>query len=123
VAERLYATTHEWLTVDGDTATVGISDFAQAQLGDVVFLELPGSGAEFAQGAVFGVVESVKAASDLYLPCKGTIVEVNEELKEKPDLVNREPYGSGWLVRVKLAEPPSGLLDEAAYAETTGGGH
>ncbi len=116
MAERLYATTHEWITVEGDTATVGISDFAQAQLGDVVFLELPAAGADFGQGATFGVVESVKAASDLYLPCKGTITAVNEKLTENPELVNKDPYGSGWLVKVKLSEPPHGLLDESGYA-------
>ncbi len=121
MAERHYATTHEWIQQDGDTATVGISDFAQAQLGDVVFLELPSPGTDYDQGATFGVIESVKAASDLYLPCKGTVVEVNEALAKNPALVNEDPYGAGWLVRVKMAEPPAGLLDEAGYAAIAGG--
>lgn len=122
MAERMYASTHEWISQEGDTATVGISDFAQAQLGDVVFLELPSVGTEYEQGATFGVIESVKAASDLYLPCRGTVVEVNETLARTPGLVNDDPYGAGWLIRVKVLEPPAGLLDEAAYKASAGAG-
>ena len=122
MAQRMYASTHEWISQEGDTATVGISDFAQAQLGDVVFLELPSPGTDYEQGATFGVIESVKAASDLYLPCKGTVIEVNEALAKTPGLVNDDPYGAGWLVKVKVVEPPAGLLDEADYKAAAGAG-
>ena len=118
MAERRYSRSHEWVTVEGNTATVGISDFAQSQLGDVVFLELPKQGDRLTHGAAFGVVESVKAASDLYSPLEGTVVAVNEALTTTPDLVNRDPYGEGWLLRVEVqGELPGDLLDEAAYQE------
>jgi glycine cleavage system H protein len=120
VAERLYSETHEWLTTEGRTATVGITDFAQAQLGDVVFLELPKKDTELEAGASFGVIESVKAASDLYSPAAGRVVEVNERLTDSPELVNRDPYGEGWLIKVELSGAvPSKLLDEAAYKQLT----
>ncbi|MEA2628464.1 MAG: glycine cleavage system protein [Chloroflexota bacterium] len=116
MAERRYTKSHEWLTVDGKTVTVGISDFAQAQLGDVVFLELPAAGRKLTAGEAFGVVESVKAASDLYSPVAGRIAEVNEKLAAHPELLNSDPYGEGWILKVELAgELPSDLLDEAAY--------
>ena len=120
MAERLYSETHEWLTTEGRTATVGITDFAQAQLGDVVFLELPKKDTELEAGASFGVIESVKAASDLYSPAAGRVVEVNERLTDSPELVNRDPYGEGWLIKVELSGAvPSKLLDEAAYKQLT----
>jgi glycine cleavage system H protein len=120
VAERRYSETHEWVVVDGGTATVGITDFAQAQLGDVVFLELPKKDASLDAGGSFGVIESVKAASDLYSPVGGKVVEVNERLSDNPELVNRDPYGEGWLIRVEVGgELPSNLLDEAAYKRLT----
>jgi glycine cleavage system H protein len=116
MADRRYTKSHEWLTVDGKTVTVGITDFAQAQLGDVVFLELPAPGRKLAAGESFGVVESVKAASDLYSPIAGRIKEVNEKLKEHPELVNSAPYGDGWILKLELSgELPADLLDEAAY--------
>ena len=116
MAERRYTKSHEWLTVDGKTATVGITDFAQSQLGDVVFLELPAPGRKLAAGESFGVVESVKAASDLYSPVSGRITAVNDKLAAHPELINSDPYGDGWILKVELAgEPPDGLLDEAAY--------
>lgn len=118
--ERRYSETHEWVTVDGGTATVGISDYAQAQLGDVVFLELPKKEAVLDAGATFGVIESVKAASDLYSPVAGRVVEVNERLTGSPELVNRDPYGEGWLIKLELSgEPPENLLDEGAYKKLT----
>ena len=121
MAERRYTKSHEWLTVDGKTVTVGITDFAQSQLGDVVFLELPASGRKLAAGESFGVVESVKAASDLYAPISGRIVEVNENLKEHPELLNSDPYGEGWILKLELSgELPSDLLDEAAYKKVAG---
>ena len=119
MAERRYSETHEWVSVDGKTATVGISDFAQAQLGDIVFLELPRQGEKVSQGQTFGVVESVKAASDLYSPVQGTVVEVNTKASDSPDVVNRDPYGDGWLLRVELEGDVPELMDEAAYQEFT----
>ena len=121
MAERRYSESHEWVTLEGNTATVGISDFAQAQLGDVVFLELPRVGESLTPGQSFGVVESVKAASDLYAPIAGKVVAVNEKLTDSPDLVNRDPYGDGWLLQVELEGGlPDNLLDEDAYTRTTG---
>ncbi|MDQ6877858.1 MAG: glycine cleavage system protein GcvH [Candidatus Dormibacteraeota bacterium] len=116
MAERRYTKSHEWLTVEGKDATVGITDFAQSQLGDVVFLELPTPGRKLAKGESFGVVESVKAASDLYSPIDGRIAAVNEKLSEHPELVNSDPYGEGWILKMELdGELPPDLLDEAAY--------
>jgi glycine cleavage system H protein len=116
VSERYYTETHEWVTVDDGVATVGITDFAQAQLGDVVFLELPRVGKLLEAGDTFGVVESVKAASDLYSPVAGSVAEVNESLNTRPQQVNEDPYGSGWLIRVQLnGDLGPGLLDEAGY--------
>jgi len=116
MAERRYTKTHEWVTVDGKHATVGITDFAQSQLGDVVFLELPSAGRKLAEREAFGVIESVKAASDLYSPVAGRIVEVNDKLAGKPELINSDPYGEGWILKVDLSgDLPSDLLDEATY--------
>jgi glycine cleavage system H protein len=123
VAERKYTASHEWIELEDGTATIGISDFAQAQLGDVVFLELPAKGATVAAGKTFGVIESVKAASDLYSPASGTILEVNDKLSQSPDLVNSDPYGAGWLIRVKVEGEPAGLLSEAEYKAGAGSGH
>jgi glycine cleavage system H protein len=116
MADRRYTKSHEWLTVDGKTVTVGITEFAQSQLGDVVFLELPAPGRSLSAGEGFGVVESVKAASDLYAPVAGRIVAVNDKLTAHPELVNTDPYGDGWIMKLELSgELPSDLLDEAAY--------
>ncbi len=123
MAERKYSETHEWVTLDGDVATVGITNFAQSQLGDVVFLELPRVGQRLNAGESFGVVESVKAASDLYAPVSGSVVEVNSRLADSPELVNGDPFGEGWLVRVKTEGGlPDSLLDEAGYAKVTEAG-
>ncbi len=120
MADRRYAKTHEWVTVDGKTVTVGISDFAQSQLGDVVFLELPSPGRKLAARETFGVVESVKAASDLYSPVAGRVTAVNEKLTAKPELVNSDPYGDGWIMKLELTgDLPADLLDEAAYKKVT----
>ena len=116
-ADLHYAKSHEWLKVDGDTATVGITDYAQHALGDIVFVELPDVGSSFEAGSAFGVVESVKAASDIYLPVGGEVVEINEALLDTPETVNTDPYGDGWLVKIKLAGAPEGLLDPAAYEQ------
>ena len=116
MAERRYTKTHEWITVDGKQATIGITDFAQSQLGDVVFLELPAVGRKLGERETFGVIESVKAASDLYSPVAGKIVEVNQRLSAKPELVNSDPYGDGWILKLDLAgDLPGDLLDEASY--------
>src|SRR6266851_415569 len=103
VGDRLYTETHEWVAVSGETATVGITDFAQAQLGDVVFLELPRQGQRLEAGDAFGVIESVKAASDLYAPVSGTVLEVNDRLAQNPELVNGDPFGEGWLIKIQVS--------------------
>jgi glycine cleavage system H protein len=123
VAERKYTASHEWIVLDGDSATIGITDFAQAQLGDVVFLELPAKGARLKPGESFGVIESVKAASDLYAPAPGTVLEVNEKLTQNPELVNSDPYGDGWLIKLKVEGEPEGLLTESEYTATAAADH
>jgi glycine cleavage system H protein len=120
MAERRYTKTHEWVTVDGKQATIGITDFAQSQLGDVVFLELPSVGRKLGERETFGVIESVKAASDLYAPVAGRIAQVNEKLSAKPELINSDPYGEGWILKLELAgDAPSDLLDEQEYKKLT----
>ncbi|MDQ2943068.1 MAG: glycine cleavage system protein GcvH [Candidatus Dormibacteraeota bacterium] len=120
MADRRYTKTHEWVTVDGKTITVGITDFAQSQLGDVVFLELPNPGRKLAARESFGVVESVKAASDLYSPVAGKVTAVNDKLTSTPELVNSDPFGDGWILKLELmGDLPSDLLDEAAYKKVT----
>ena len=119
-AELQYRDTHEWVRYDDDgTATVGISDHAQAQLGDMVFIELPEPGMNYEQGDACAVVESVKAASDVYAPLSGEIIESNSALEDAPELVNTDPYGDGWLFRMQLANTGEldGLLDADEYAE------
>ncbi len=110
---------HEYIRVDGDVAVVGITDYAQAQLGDVVFVELPATGKSFKKGEQAAVVESVKAASEVYAPVSGEVVEVNSELEGAPALVNEDSAGRGWFVKMRVADQGelSSLMDEAAYAE------
>lgn len=117
MAKTYFTTDHEWLRVDGDVATVGITDYAQEQLGDLVFVELPEVGKKLAKGDTAVVVESVKAASDVYAPADGEITEVNEALSSEPALVNSAPTGDGWLWKMRLADESQleGLLDEAGY--------
>ncbi len=112
-----YTKDHEWLQLDGDVATVGITPYAQEHLGDLVFVDLPKVGAKLGQGAVAATVESVKAASDVFAPVAGEVVAVNERVSAEPGLVNSAPTGDGWLFRLKVANPAEvdGLLDEAAY--------
>ncbi len=122
MADRYYTETHEWVTVAGNVATIGITDYAQAQLGDVVFLELPRVGKLLESGDSFGVVESVKAASELYSPVAGAVTEVNESLNTSPEQVNQDPLGAGWLIRVRLdGDLGEGLLDEVGYRALTEG--
>ncbi|MFP5240054.1 MAG: glycine cleavage system protein GcvH [Acidobacteriota bacterium] len=116
--DLLYTPSHEWAKIEGDTATVGITSFAQEQLGDITFVDLPAVGATVTQGKEFGSIESVKAASELYSPVSGEVVEVNAELDGAPELVNQEPFAGGWMIKVKLSAKPEGLLDAAAYEET-----
>jgi len=114
-----YAKSHEWARLEGETIVVGISDYAQESLGDIVYVELPEVDEEYDQGEAFGVVESVKATSDIYAPVGGTVLEVNEALGDDPAVVNQDPYGEGWIVRFQMHDPTQyeGLLDEAAYDE------
>lgn len=118
-----YAKSHEWLKVEADgTATVGITDYAQNSLGDITYVQLPKPGAVLKAGDVFGVVESVKAASDLYAPVAGTVLSVNPALQGAPETVNREPYTGGWMLKLKPAGAPAtdALLDAAGYGKVTG---
>jgi glycine cleavage system H protein len=113
---------HEWLRIDGDIATVGITPYAQGQLGDLVFVELPAAGSELARGAAAAVVESVKAASDVYSPISGEVIQVNESIVNEPGLVNSDPMGKGWFFKMKIADASEieTLMDEAAYQSLIG---
>ena len=116
-----YTTDHEWVRVDGDTATIGITEYAANQLGDVVFVDLPTAGTKLDQFGTFGVVESVKAVSDLYAPLSGEVAESNPDLAGNPELVNGDPYGAGWMIRVKVADAGQvdSLLEPEAYERLT----
>ncbi len=117
-----YTKEHEWLKLSADgTALVGITDYAQQSLGDIVYVELPKAGAKFSAGATFGVVESVKAASDLYMPVAAEVIEANSSLESMPELVNQVPYGGGWMLKVRIANAADAatLLDAAAYQKLT----
>lgn len=122
--DLLYTEDHEWIRIQGGTGRAGISDFAQEQLGDVVYVELPSVGSRVEEKAAMGVVESVKSMSDLYAPVTGTIRAVNEALRDHPELVNSDAYGEGWMVEIELDGEPSGLLSAEAYRKLTeAGGH
>ena len=110
-----YAKSHEWVRIEGDTATIGITEHAQDELGDVVVVELPEKGASFGAGDAFGTVESVKAVSDLYAPVGGEVVEVNEALNDAPEKINEDPYGDGWIVKLRTSGDASGLLSASDY--------
>ncbi len=114
-----YTKDHEWAEAGGGTIRIGITDYAQDALGDVVFVELPEVGATFEEGEEFGTVESVKAVSELFMPVSGEVVEINGELGDSPELVNQDPYGGGWMLRIKASDPAQmdGLLDKGAYLE------
>ncbi|HCB74632.1 MAG TPA: glycine cleavage system protein GcvH [Sphingomonas bacterium] len=116
---RYFTNEHEWIDVDGDTATVGITDYAQGQLGDIVFVEVPEEGREVSKGGEAAVVESVKAASDIYAPVTGTVTEGNAALTDDPSLVNSDPEGTGWFFKLTLADKGEldSLMDEAAYKD------
>ena len=118
-ADLKYAQDHEWARVEGDQVRIGISDFAQDQLGDITFVELPGVGDTFGQGDEFGTLESTKAVSELYMPLGGEVVEINTALEDDPALVNNDPYGQGWMILIKPEDPGQldGLMAQAAYLE------
>lgn len=119
--DLLYTKEHEWLRIDGETGTIGITDHAQQELGDVVYVELPKPGTKFDSGAVFGSVESVKAVSELFMPVSGEVVEINEELGTAPERINADPYGVAWMMRVRLTNKAEteGLLSAQEYDEFT----
>ena len=119
-ADRKYTKDHEWIRISGETAEIGITDFAQQQLGDVVYVDLPDAGKKIAAGESFGSIESVKAVSELYAPMSGEVVEVNANLKDRPEAVNKDPHGT-WMIKVRLSNPgdASVLLDNAAYEGLT----
>lgn len=121
-ADLLYSKSHEWVKVSGNEATIGITDHAQEALNDIVYVELPKKGESFELDAEFGVVESVKSVSDLYMPVAGTILDVNGSLDDAPETLNEDPYGKGWLIRVKLKDPAQvkQLLSAAGYLATLG---
>ncbi len=114
-----YTKTHEWVRVEGDTVTVGISDFAQHELSDIVYVEVTATGKDVKKDDPLGTIEAVKAVADMYAPVSGKVIEANESLKDAPQPVNSDPYGGGWIAKVKLSNPAelAGLLDAAAYAE------
>jgi glycine cleavage system H protein len=117
-----YTKDHEWVKVDGDEVTIGITNFAQGELGDIVFVEIETEGETLAIEDTFGTVEAVKTVSELYMPVAGDVVEFNSELEDSPELVNSDPYGKGWMIKVKLSDTSEldALLDAAAYAELIG---
>jgi glycine cleavage system H protein len=120
--ELRYTEEHEWVRKEGDIMVVGITDYAQGELGDVVYVELPSAGDHFSQSDPFGSIEAVKAASDLYTPLSGEVVEVNDQLAEAPETINKDPYGDGWMIKIKADDENEfdGLLDAAAYQEHIG---
>ena len=117
-----YTKDHEWIRVDGDTGVIGITEYAQGELGDVVFVELPGVGASLQQGKQFGTIEAVKTVSDLFAPVSGEVVAVNDTLKDSPETVNKEPYGNGWMVKVRIGNKSEldSLLGYEKYQEMVG---
>lgn len=117
-----YTKEHEWISVDGNVATVGITEFAQGELGDIIYVDIDSIGKEFSADAVFGTVEAVKTVSDLFLPVAGTITEKNPLLETQPELVNQDPYGDGWMVKMSLSNPAQieGLMDATAYKALIG---
>ena len=114
-ADLKYTKDHEWVRIDGDLAVVGITDFAQGELGDVVFVEVETEGEELGKGEIFGTVEAVKTVSDLFMPVGGEVTEFNEALTDEPELVNKDPYGNGWMIKINIAD--AGELDELMSAD------
>jgi len=121
-ASLKYTKEHEWISVEGDTATIGVTDFAQGELGDIVFIEVETVGETLEESETFGTIEAVKTVSDLFMPVSGEVLEFNETLNSNPELVNKDPYGEGWIIKIKLSDPSelSHLLDAAAYGDLIG---
>jgi glycine cleavage system H protein len=121
-ADVRYTKDHEWIRLEGNTATIGITDFAQHELGDIVYVDINTTGKALAAEEIFGTVEAVKTVSDLFLPVAGTITEVNPLLEKKPELVNTDPYGDGWMIKLTVTDPATvaALMDQAAYASLVG---
>src|SRR5262245_59958366 len=121
--DLLFTKEHEWLRVDGDKGTIGISDHAQKELGEIVYVELPKAGAKFSAGDTFGSVESVKAVSELFIPVSGEVLEMNEELAAAPEKINEDPYGAGWLIRIRISNPGEigSLMPSEKYDQYTTG--
>jgi glycine cleavage system H protein len=121
-AELKYTKDHEWIKVEGDIATIGVTDFAQSELGDIVYVEIESEGETLDEGEVFGTVEAVKTVSDLFMPLKGEVVEVNDTIESEPEAVNDDPYGKGWMIKVKMNDPSAadGLLSADAYQKEIG---
>lgn len=119
--ELKYTKDHEWVKIDGDTATIGITDFAQGELGDIVYIDIDSEGETLDAGEVFGSIEAVKTVSDLFMPVSGEVTEVNSALEDAPETVNSDPYGEGWIIKVKVSDlAEDELLDAAAYKELIG---
>lgn len=120
--ELKYTKDHEWVKIDGDVATVGITDFAQSELGDIVFVEIETEGEELDAEEVFGSVEAVKTVSDLFMPLSGEVIEFNEKIEASPELVNSDPYGEGWMIKIKISDTSEleSLMDVAAYKDAVG---
>lgn len=120
--ELKYTQDHEWIRIEGDTAVVGITDFAQSELGDIVFVDITSVGQSVAKGEIFGSIEAVKTVSDLFLPVNGDVLELNPEVEKSPELVNDDPYGRGWIIRLKLSDgaETDDLLSAEAYKELVG---
>ena len=114
-----YTNDHEWINLNGQTAVIGITDYAQSELGDIVFLEIETEGEQLEKGEVFGTIEAVKTVSDLFMPVSGKVVEANSELEDQPELVNKDPYGKGWLIKVEVTDPAQidDLLDSGGYKQ------
>lgn len=121
-ASLKYTKDHEWISLEGDSATVGVTEFAQGELGDIVFIEVETVGETLEEGEAFGTIEAVKTVSDMFMPVSGEVLEYNEALSSTPELINKDPYGEGWIIKIKVSDPSQmgHLLDPAAYAELIG---
>lgn len=120
-ADLLYTKDHEWVKIDGDVATVGVTDFAQGELGDIVYVEIETEGESLDAGEVFGTVEAVKTVSDLFMPVSGEVMEVNELLESNPEVVNSDPYGDGWMIKIKISDRGDHLISAEDYKAEVGG--
>lgn len=121
-SELKYTKDHEWIRIEGNTGVIGITEYAQGELGDVVFVDINPSLTELKSGEIFGSIEAVKTVSDLYAPCSGKVLEINQNLNNSPDKVNSDPYGEGWMIKIEISSPSDleGLLDSGTYAALTG---